>query len=344
MEPTSTRSGFRFGKFCSTMLLCIFFSVVIGLGCSAFALSSYGSAGVSELLDAVSVPDAVAIPFPHPAAQSLPPNGGKMPSSEPCRSQEMVENWGSLSFKERSLASLDMVRMQRWRVSESSPQSFQRSPLAFGSNCSWPATNLNKTIRSFYRNTSWNTCGGRPLPAVPFSLVEVIRVIKPREKVEPEGFDRKHGPYGCWFYLAPGSGVWLNVGRLLVLNGLEGGGWGSEVFNFPQARPFDSSHKDGRGGQQRQLCTVLLANGFESAMMDSGAWGRPWHREKNVGPPEFVLCTGECVTRTSHSPCPGQQLYNSRGLPCRCDVNSEMLSCAAERGAQRASRARAGAI
>ncbi|EOD36513.1 hypothetical protein EMIHUDRAFT_440560, partial [Emiliania huxleyi CCMP1516] len=56
-EPTSTRSGFRFGKFCSNKLLCVFFSVVIGLGCSAFALSSYGSAGVSELLDAVSVPD-----------------------------------------------------------------------------------------------------------------------------------------------------------------------------------------------------------------------------------------------------------------------------------------------
>ena len=56
------RSGLRFGKLCSTKLLCVFFSVVIGLGCSAVALSSYGSAGVSELLDAVSVPDAVAIP------------------------------------------------------------------------------------------------------------------------------------------------------------------------------------------------------------------------------------------------------------------------------------------
>ena len=59
-EPASTCSGFRlrFGKFCSTNLcstnlLCIFFSVVIGLGCSAFALSSYGSGGVSELLDSV---------------------------------------------------------------------------------------------------------------------------------------------------------------------------------------------------------------------------------------------------------------------------------------------------
>ena len=72
-EPTSTRSGFRFGKFCSTKLLCIFFSVVIGLGCSAFALSSYGSAGVSELLDAVSVPDAAAIPVSNrTGAQWLP--------------------------------------------------------------------------------------------------------------------------------------------------------------------------------------------------------------------------------------------------------------------------------
>ena len=62
-EPPSTRSGFRFGKFCSTSkLLCIVVSVVFGLGCSAFALSSYGSGGVSsELLESVFVPDAAAI-------------------------------------------------------------------------------------------------------------------------------------------------------------------------------------------------------------------------------------------------------------------------------------------
>ena len=61
-EPTSTRSGFRFGKFCSTKLLCVFLTVVVGLGCS-FALSSYGSGGVSsELLVSVLVPDAAAIP------------------------------------------------------------------------------------------------------------------------------------------------------------------------------------------------------------------------------------------------------------------------------------------
>ena len=62
-EPTSTRSGLRFGKFCSTSkLLCVFLTVAIGLGCSAFALSPYGSGGVSELLESVSVPDAAAIP------------------------------------------------------------------------------------------------------------------------------------------------------------------------------------------------------------------------------------------------------------------------------------------
>ena len=62
-EPTSTLSGFRIGKFCSTKLLCVFLTVVVGLGCSAFALSSYGSGGVSsELLESVLVPDAAAIP------------------------------------------------------------------------------------------------------------------------------------------------------------------------------------------------------------------------------------------------------------------------------------------
>ena len=43
-------------------LLCMFFTAVIGLGCSAVALSSYGSGVVSELLEAESVPDTAAIP------------------------------------------------------------------------------------------------------------------------------------------------------------------------------------------------------------------------------------------------------------------------------------------
>ena len=67
-EPTSTLSGFRFGKFCSTKTLCVFLTVVVGLGCSAFALSSYGSAGVSELLESVFVPDAAAIPAAIPVS------------------------------------------------------------------------------------------------------------------------------------------------------------------------------------------------------------------------------------------------------------------------------------
>jgi len=65
-EPASTRlafgSGSGFGKFCSSKLLCIFFTsvVVLGLGCSAFALSSKSSGGVSEHY--VFVPDATAVP------------------------------------------------------------------------------------------------------------------------------------------------------------------------------------------------------------------------------------------------------------------------------------------
>ena len=56
-EPTSTRSTFRFGKFFSSKLLCVVFTVVvISLGCSAFALSSDGSGGVSEFLESVFAP------------------------------------------------------------------------------------------------------------------------------------------------------------------------------------------------------------------------------------------------------------------------------------------------
>ena len=82
-EPTSTLSGFRFGKFCSTKLLCVFLTVVVGLGCSAFALSSYGSGGVSELLDSVSVPDAEAF--------APVPDGGSI------EALGVLEKWSSIT-------------------------------------------------------------------------------------------------------------------------------------------------------------------------------------------------------------------------------------------------------
>ena len=56
------RSGFGFGNFRSSKLLCIVSTwiVVLGLSCSAFALSSKSSGGVSEHY--VFVPDATAVP------------------------------------------------------------------------------------------------------------------------------------------------------------------------------------------------------------------------------------------------------------------------------------------
>ena len=71
-EPTSTRSGFgarsgfgmfgssKGGKFCSSKLLCVIVTMVVGLGLSAFALSSHGSGGISEHLESVFLPNANA--------------------------------------------------------------------------------------------------------------------------------------------------------------------------------------------------------------------------------------------------------------------------------------------
>jgi len=76
-KPTSTPSHIDFGvgsrEFFSSKLLCIVFSsiVVLGLCCSAFALSSY-SDGVSELLDSVFVPVALLDSTFVPNATALP--------------------------------------------------------------------------------------------------------------------------------------------------------------------------------------------------------------------------------------------------------------------------------
>ncbi|EOD06334.1 hypothetical protein EMIHUDRAFT_219172 [Emiliania huxleyi CCMP1516] len=80
----STRSGLRVGKFCSTKLLCGFLTVVVILGCSAVALSSYGSGGVSEFLESVFVPDAAAVdPMPEPNSGLLFASPDRHPTFAP---------------------------------------------------------------------------------------------------------------------------------------------------------------------------------------------------------------------------------------------------------------------
>ena len=60
-EPTSTRSGLRFGKFCSTKLLCVFLTVV--LDAAAIPVND-GSSNV--------MPDVTAIdPMPEPKNSGL---------------------------------------------------------------------------------------------------------------------------------------------------------------------------------------------------------------------------------------------------------------------------------
>jgi len=162
-EPTSTRSGFGSrsgfgfgmfgspkGKFCSSKLLCVIFTMVIGLGCSAFALSSHGSGGVSEHCDklraAIWVSRASAVCWPEPVpgvcengwASSKPlPAPPPEPTGRP-KHNVYTEFYNGLSHRDGlHRTQWGFVAWNAWRLNIS----FEESRLRYNSSVKYMAKN-----------------------------------------------------------------------------------------------------------------------------------------------------------------------------------------------------------
>jgi len=162
-------------------------------------------------------------------------------------------------------------------------------------------------------------------------------------------------PDGCWFFLAPGSGIWLNVSRTRVARTREElrATWhlphhGSEYNDAHLCRSamghgYDSmqilmrstgaatshatsgtsgvAHPAGGGNHNPHPAAHLLARHAASALFQ---------------PPELVLCSGACVREESNTPCPGVPLQRTDGSPCTCDRSFPLLRCIEDAGRQAA--------
>ena len=144
-----------------------------------------------------------------------------------------------------------------------------------------------------------------------------------------------HTQDGCWFYLAPGSGVSLNVTRTKVARSREAL---RAEWRLPQPNaPTNDAH----------FCRQAIRHGYGSIQfVGSNGPADTTANETSSGlhviqtgwihgqfrMPELVLCSGRCVTEESRTPCPGVPLLQTDGSPCECDEEFPLLRCRREPG------------
>jgi hypothetical protein len=127
------------------------------------------------------------------------------------------------------------------------------------------------------------------------------------------GFDKRlPKPYGCWFYMLRGSGVFVNVGKTLI--------------SFNRSHAYSLLGLPCGGGihcydpNDYEVCSKVLEKGYDSLQVFNSHDGRY---------SELVFCSGKCATDPLKSACPPLELRTGWNATKKCTCNSTypILNC-----------------
>lgn len=119
-------------------------------------------------------------------------------------------------------------------------------------------------------------------------------------------------PYGCWFFVMRGTGVYVNVGKTMIAYDRSDV---NTAFGLFCNRP---PYCDGQG--DRYWCQKALSNGYDSIQVVNA------NENENH---ELVICNGKCSTQPVDENCPPMELrtgYNASSL-CNCVENTPIINC-----------------
>jgi len=119
-------------------------------------------------------------------------------------------------------------------------------------------------------------------------------------------------PYGCWFFVMRGTGVYVNVGKTMIAYDRSDV---NKAFGLFCNRP---PYCDGQG--DRYWCQKALSYGYDSIQVVNA------NENENH---ELVICSGKCSTQPVDENCPPMELrtgYNASDL-CNCVENTPIINC-----------------
>jgi hypothetical protein len=112
-------------------------------------------------------------------------------------------------------------------------------------------------------------------------------------------------PYGCWFNLAIGTGVFVNVGKTLIARSR------AEVFHGV-GLPYNSQTQ----GSDKLWCFGALKRGFDSIQVLTKL-------------PFLIICSGNCSKYPLNTTCPLLEMRTGvhASIPCNCNDSMPILNC-----------------
>lgn len=142
--------------------------------------------------------------------------------------------------------------------------------------------------------------------------VEVLRVATKDFSHYPEGLSKGNPvsevtddvPYGCWFIRAPGSGVYVDVGRSLRTNTRQEV---NKILDIKMPRDDDDAF----------WCQKALEKGYDSIQTGYS------HGKFS----EVVICNGLCGTEPLWEACPTIPMFDKEGEQCDCNNEKRILNC-----------------
>ena len=129
--------------------------------------------------------------------------------------------------------------------------------------------------------------------------------------------------YGCWFFLAPGSGIFVNTGRTVFFENRDDA---SQFFGVAS----DKAQRDGNAAaDDTGWCSEAVRRGIDSIQVNVHSYLKP-DSGLDRGLVELVVCNERCATEELCGACPPLELRTgaAAGTPCsECDERGGMLNC-----------------
>jgi len=127
--------------------------------------------------------------------------------------------------------------------------------------------------------------------------------------------------YGCWFQIAQGSGIYVNIGNTLVVQNKYKGGEMFKTLGLTSKGCLKGGNSENKKKcYDRYVCTAALAHGYNSVVI--------------LGESSLVVCRGSCVTKTLKDACPHNDIELRSGYgasrTCNCSDDAVMLNCGAD--------------
>ena len=133
---------------------------------------------------------------------------------------------------------------------------------------------------------------------------------------EYEGFfnDRHPQPYGCWFHIMRGTGVFVNIGKTIVAMSRK---HAFEILNIPCS---DDNVYCYHPASDFNFCSKIIERGYDSIQI---------YNSHPANFSELVFCTGNCATKPLSGSCAPLELRTGWNATKHCSCNSSyaILNC-----------------